>query len=556
MALALGSLCGYLLISPFASAETRIQLTDVTEETGISFRHYDGSSGRYYIVETMSAGLALFDFDNDGDVDIYFLNGAPQPGATVKDQPRNALYRNDGNWRFTDVTKEAGVGDPGHGLGVTVGDYDNDGYQDLYLNNYGPNVLYRNQGNGTFVNVTEAAQVANGDRVGAGTCFLDMDGDGDLDLYVANYVKFNHDIHVPRTKQGYPIYGNPGDYEAEPDTLYRNNGDGTFTDVSLESGVAAHPGPGMGMVCTDYDNDADTDVCVVNDGQANLLLQNDGSGSFKDVGLSTGFAYDHAGNVHASMGVDAADFDNDGFPDLHTTSYQLELATLYKNIRGNLFADVTIGAGAARGTRTPVTWGNGFVDFDNDGDRDIFIACGHLNDKLHLYDQTTTYETPNVILENLGQGKFADVSAGCGTGLAIRASSRGAAFDDLDNDGDVDVVILNSRKQPSLLRNDSATSYTWVDLQLQGTASSRDGVGARVELLAGELKLVDEVHSGRGYQGHFGSRLHFGLGRHKRVDQVTVRWVGGKTDIWKDLPVNKRLVLKEPSPERQRRAAR
>lgn len=526
-------------------ADHPIQLADVTRHTGITFRHTDGSSGRHYIVEYVSSGLALLDYDMDGDIDIYFLNGAPMPGTKVTAAPRNALYRNDGNWRFTEVTGPAGVGDTGHGLGVTVGDYDNDGDPDLYLNNFGPNVLYRNNGDGTFSDVTRPAGVQNGNRVGAGTCFLDMDADGDLDLYVSNYIKFSYDKHVVRTRQGYPIYASPRDFPPDPDTLYRNNGDGTFTDVSISSGIAAHAGPGMGMVCADYDGDGDTDIFVGNDVDANFLFQNNGRGKFEEVGLLSGAAYDGSGMEHGSMGVECADFNNDGLLDFHVTSYQQELATLYKNVGGGILEDVTVTARAGLGTRGQVTWGNAFVDFDNDGDRDLFIACGHLYDNVDHFDDTTSYMARNMVLENLGNGQFSDVSDQCGDGMAVKLSSRGVGAGDMDNDGDLDVVILNSRREPTLLRNDSPTGNHWLEIRLRGTKTNRDGVGARVEVIAGDLTQIDEVHSGRGYQGHFGTRLHFGLGKHTRVDRIRVRWLGGAVDRRENVAADQLLTITE-----------
>jgi len=484
----------------------------VTKQTGISFVHTDGSSGRRYIVETVSAGLALFDYDGDGDVDIYFLNGAPLRGTKVDVAPRNALYRNDGNWKFTDVTKQARVGDTGYGLGVAIGDYDNDGDPDIYLNNYGPNVMYRNNGNGTFTDVTKEAGVANGHQVGAGACFLDMDKDGDLDLYVANYVDFTYENHQIYRFNGFPAYVGPMNYPSTPDTLYRNNGDGTFTDVSVESGVAAHKRAGMGMVCADYDHDGDTDVFVGNDVQANSVLENDGTGKFKEVGLVSGLAYDLSGIPQGTMGVACGDYDNDGLLDFHVTSYQRDLATLYKNLGGGSFEDVTRLTGAGAGTRPYVTWGNGLVDFDNDGDRDIFIACGHLHDNVELFDDVTTYHTRNILLMNTGDGKFRNVSEQSGDGLSVKLSSRGAGFDDLDNDGDIDVVILNARREPTILRNDTTNDNHWIQIRLRGTKTNRDGVGAHVRVVAGDLRQIDEVHSGRGYQSHYGMRLHLRSG--------------------------------------------
>lgn len=526
-------------------ADPTIRLTDVSPQTGIAFQHSDGSSGRYYIVESVSAGLALFDYDQDGDIDLYFVSGAPLDGSDSATVSRNMLYRNEGNWRFTDVTEQAGVGDRGFGMGVTVGDYDNDGHPDIYVNNYGPNVLYRNRGDGTFEDVTEKAGVANGHRVGAGTCFLDIEGDGDLDLYVASYVQFTYANHVQRTMRGLPVYAGPRDYQPEADTLFINQGDGTFRDGSEESGIAAVKGPGMGMVCTDFDNDGDTDIFIGNDAWANFLFRNDGKGKFQEVGLLMGFAYDGLGAVRGTMGVEAGDVDNDGWIDLHVTAYQDELATLYRNLNGTFFDDVSQRTGAGAGTQADVSWGNCIADFDNDGHRDLFIAFGHLHDQIERIDNRHTYETRNRLIKNLGNGRFRDVTAEAGDGLTALRSSRGAAVDDLDNDGDLDVVILNSRRGPTLLRNDSPAKHHWLAIQLRGTRTNRDGVGARVEVVAGKTQWTDEVHSGRGYQGHHGSRLHFGLGNHQRVDEIRVRWIGGGTQVVRDIPANQVLTIVE-----------
>ncbi len=537
----------WMFFSATSHAASEIRLRDVTQQTGITFKHTDGSSGRRYIVETVTAGLALFDYDGDGDVDVYFLNGAPLAGCQLRLPPRNVLYRNDGGWKFTDVTAKAGVGDTGYGLGVAAGDYDDDGDLDLYLNNHGPNVLYRNNGDGTFTDVTAAAGVGNGDKVGAGASFFDFDQDGDLDLYVANYLKFSYDAHVPATLHGVAMYADPGHYPPLPDTLYRNNGDGTFTDVSTESGIGAHPGWGMGTVCCDYDDDGDPDVFVANDVSENFLFQNDGTGKFEEVGLMAGVAYDVDGLEHGSMGVDCADFDNDGRFDFHVTSYQHQLATLYKNLGDGLFEDVTVSTGAGAGTLAAVTWGNGLVDLDNDGDRDLFIACGHPQDNVESFDDTSTYMTRNVVLMNTGNGRFVNVSDRCGDGLAVKLSSRAAAFDDLDNDGDLDVVILNARRQPTILRNDSPNENHWLQIRLRGTRTNRDGVGARVKVTAGDLTQIDEVHSGRGYQSHYGTRLHFGLGKRNRVDRIEVRWIGGGVDVVENIAADQRVTITEGS---------
>ena len=523
-----------------------IRLEDVTGETGISFVHTDGGCGRRYIVETVTAGLALFDYDGDEDVDIYFLNGSRLRGSDMDGPPpRNSLYRNEGNWRFTDVTEEAGVGDTGFGLGVAVGDYDNDGAPDIYLNNYGPNVLYRNNGDGTFTDVTTASGVDNGHKVGAGACFLDMDADGDLDLYVANYLKFSYEMHVPRTTRGFPAYPQPSSYIAEPDTVYRNNSDGTFSDVSSESGVNGHAGTGMGMVCADFDDDGDTDVFVLNDVSSNFLFQNDGTGRFQEVALEAGVAYDADGKDLGSMGVDCGDYDNDGRLDFFMTSYQEEFPVLYRNVGDGCFEDVTVRSRTGAGALPHVTWGTGFVDFDNDGDRDLFIACGHLQDNVEEYDDTTSYRVRNILLLNTGKGEFVDVSDKCGQGMSAKLSSRGAGFDDLDNDGDVDAVILNSREPPTILRNETDNSNHWIQIRLRGVDGNRDGVGARVAVVAGDLTQVAEVHGGRGYQSHWGSRLHFGLGRRDRVDRVEVRWIGGGADSLANVEVDRVLTVIE-----------
>jgi hypothetical protein len=528
-----------------AASASGIVLSDVTDQVGLKFKHTDGGSGERYIVETVSAGLALFDYDNDGDVDLYFLNGAPLRGTKVAAAPGNALYRNDGGWKFTDVTEAAGVGDTGYGLGVAVGDYDNDGHLDVYLNNFGPNVLYRNNGNGTFTDVTARAGVSNGSKVGAGTCFLDADKDGDLDLYVSNYLEFSYEKHVSCTTNGVPVYANPRYYPPLPDTFFRNNGDGTFTDVSLESGVGLHAGWGMGIVSGDYDNDGDTDVFIGNDVGENFLFQNDGRGKFEEVGLLTGAGYDLHGDEQGSMGVDCGDYDNDGWLDFFVTSYQSQLATLYRNMGDGMFQDVTLLTGAGAGTLPNVTWGNGIVDLDNDGDRDIFIACGHLQDNVELYDDTSTYREPNILLENTGDGKFVDVSSSSGDGLLVNLSSRGAGFEDLDNDGDLDVVILNSREHPTLLKNDTSSENHWIQVRLEGVKTNRDGVGARVKVVAGDLTTIDEVHSGRGYQSHYGMRLHFGLGKRARIDRIEVRWIGGGVDIVEDVAADQIVTIRE-----------
>lgn len=538
-----------ILIGPVAAAEGEvvgdIRLIDVTGESGIAFRHTDGGQGHYYIMESVVAGLALFDYDQDGLIDIYFLNGAPLGGDSVSPLPRNALYRNRGDGSFIDVTDQAGVGDTGFGLGVTVADFNNNGLPDLYLNNYGPNVLYHNNGDGTFTRVTCRAGVGAGHKVGAGAAFLDIDGDGLLDLYVANYVEFSYEMHIERTIGRHRFHPGPRDFPPMPDLLYRNQGDGTFRDISDESGIAAVAGTGMGMICFDYDGDGHTDIFVANDHMANFLFRNDGTGRFEEVALEVGVAYDLHGNENGNMAAECGDYQNNGHPDLLTTNYSSEMPVLYRNLGDGVFEDATRRARAGASAFAHVTWGAGFVDFANRGLRDIFIACGHFMDKIEFIDDRTAVHVPNIVLRNAADGTFVDVSEHCGNALAVVESSRGAAFDDLYNNGRIDIVILNTNSGPTIIRNDSTPEHNWLQLRLRGVHANRDGVGSRVQVTAGDLVQVAEVHSGRGYQSHYGSRLHFGLGTRERVDQVQVRWRGGGVEVFTELPINQRVVLTE-----------
>lgn len=541
----------HLSETELAEAETGpILLHDVTAEAGITFRHTDGSSGRLFVVETVASGVATFDYDLDGLIDIYFVNGGALPGTAFDEPPRNRLYRNLGDWRFVDVTDEAGVGDTRHGLGATVGDYNNDGYPDLYVSNLGENVLYRNNGDGSFtdVSVRSGTAVADPVRTGAGVCFLDIENDGDLDLFVANYLKFSPDQPMVHMYRGRRIYVGPERYPPYPNTLLRNNGDETFTDVSEESGIAAHPGWGMGIVCGDFDRDGAVDVFVGNDGgPGNFVFMNDGQGVFQEMGVATGAAYSGQGLAHGSMGADCADYDHDGWMDLFVTSYQRQLGTLFRNQEGSSFEDVTQRTGAGLGSFNQVTWGCGLVDLDNDGLRDIFYASGHLLDNVDEFDDSTSYLATPVVLQQQPGGRFVNVSATSGSGLRKRSVGRGTAFDDLDNDGDLDVVILNSRRTSTLLRNDSLVANHWLEIRLIGTAANRDAVGAWVTVTAGGQQQMAEVRSGRGYQGHFGTILHFGLGSSDKVDTIEVRWPGGGTARREEVAADTKITILERS---------
>lgn len=529
-----------------AEISSPIQLTDVTQSSGIDFVHTDGSSGKRFIVETVASGLATFDYNGDGLIDILFLNGAPLPLNVDGQAPApNALYQNNGDWKFTNVTKEAGLNDTAYHLGVCVGDFDNDGDPDIFLNNFGPNILYQNNGDGTFIDITEKAGVSGGSLVGAGACFLDIEGDGDLDLFVANYVNFTFDKHHITQMNGFPAYVGPLNYPSTTNQLFRNDGNGTFTNISESSGISLLPGAGMGVIAVDIDNDRDTDIIVGNDLRPDFLLTNDGKGHFKDTGALMGLAYDAFGNVQGSMGMEVADWNHDGWFDVYITPYQRQLPTLYENRKGSYFEDVARQTGAAMGAYADVKWGVGWVDFDNDAHKDILIACGHLIDNVDQFDSNTQWAAKNILLHNTGSGKFQNVSDQSGTGLAPKMSSRGAAFDDLDNDGDIDAVILNTRSKPTLIRNESKTDNHWFQVSLIGTKSPRDGTGTRIYVKTGDMTQMEEMHSGRSYQSDFGKRLHFGLGSHTEIDHIEIRWASGATETIESIAVDQHITLIE-----------
>jgi len=527
-------------------AATRgITLVDASERAGFDFQHQDGSAGKDYLVELMCAGLALFDYDGDGWIDVYFLNGAPLKDSSLEGRPTNALYRNNADGTFSDVTASAGVGDEGYGLGVAAADYDNDGFPDLYINNFGPNVLYRNNGDGTFTDVTSVTGVADGAKFGAGAAFLDADGDGNLDLYSANYVAFSYERHARLAPLAFPYPPVPADYKPVPDTLYRNNGDGTFVDASDASGIGKVAGPSMGMVCGDFDLDQDTDIYVGCDGAPSLLFVNDGQGRFTESAILSGLAFNAQGQANGMMGADAADVDNDGLDDLFVTNYSGQFATLFRNTGHYGFEDVSRTSRAGAEVRPHTNWGPGLVDFDNDGDRDLFISNGHMLKQVEQIEQFTRFRVPNCLMVNDGEGHFTSFSKRAGSGLEITESSRGTGFDDMDNDGDMDVVILNCCSQPNYLENRSRNENHWIELELRGTRTNRGAIGARVRVVAGPLVQSAEVRSGRGYQSHYGSRLHFGLRDQDRIDRVEVQWAKGDPQAFEDVPIDRRVVLVE-----------
>jgi hypothetical protein len=533
-------------VDPVLAEPGPIRFRDVTSQSGIEFQHTDGSFGKRYIVETVASGLVSLDYDGDGLTDIHFCNGASladTPGAH-----RDHLYRNLGDFRFTDVTDKAGVGDLRYSLGAVAGDFNEDGFPDLYISNYGANALYRNNGDGTFTSIEEESGTAAADpkKVGAGAAFFDMDADGDLDLFVANYMSFSVDQHIEHQWKGVTIYSGPLKYPFYVSLVFRNNGDGTFTDASAESGVQSSLGHGMGIVCSDVDRDGDTDVFVNNDGApGNFLFRNDGQGRFEEVAALSGTAFSADGLALGSMGVDCGDYDNDGLLDFYVTAYQEQLSHLFRNRGDGLFEDVTRQTGAGADSYNRVTWGCSLTDFDNDAWRDIFLACGHLIDNVDQVDDTTAYAQLPIVLRNLEGNGFANVSASSGEAFQKPNVGRGAAFDDFNGDGRVDVVILNARRSATLLANESPPDRNWLVLQLVGRTSSRDAAGARIQVTAGGIRQTSEVHRGRGYQGHFGSRLHFGVGAHDRVDRIEVHWMAGGVDTFNDVPVNQVIAIRE-----------
>ena len=544
------ALCLFLIIClievcPSAGAEDKILFIDITEAARLEFQHVDGSSGRRYFLETVGSGAAFFDYDNDGLLDIYFVNSADLPGSHSPTPPINRLYHNNGDGTFTDLTEQAGVGDTGYGAGCAVADYDNDGDLDLYVTNFGANVLYRNNGDGTFTDVTQHAGVGD-NRWSLGCAFADYDNDGFVDLYVTNYIAFDFETHIDCTQKGVPTYCPPESFEGSPDTLYRNNGDGTFTDVTTHAGVYNKDGKGMGVVFGDYDNDGDVDCYVGNDAGENFLYQNRGDGTFTNVGWMAGVEADENGNVQGTMGVDFGDYDNDGLLDLIAVNYQQQPNALYRNDNGSFFTDVSFVAGLAD-SLPYVGWGADFFDVDNDGDKDLLIANGHLQDTVEQYDGTTTYPQQNHLLINNGQGRFVNAAMNAGSGLQARRVSRGLATGDYDNDGDLDVLISNANDTPQLLRNDSRNQGNWILIRTVGTRSNRAGIGTRVQIQTGDLTQVDEVRGGSGYLSHNDLRLHFGIGTHKRIDRIEARWSSGGVDIIRDITPNQILTITEGS---------
>lgn len=521
-----------------------LQFSEVTAEAGIHFKHEDGRSGAKYYIEPIGAGAAWLDYNQDGNIDIYFVNGADLPGMHSNVPPTNALYRNDGDGTFTDVTLQAGVGDGSYGFSCAVGDYDNDGFPDLYVANFGPNVLYHNNRDGTFTDVTIQAGV--GDALwGASAAFADYDNDNDLDLFVANYVAFQLENNPQCGEFNVRIYCSPTNFEGTPSVLYQNNGDRTFTDVTREAGVFNPNGKGMGIVWCDYDNDHDLDLFVANDLEADWLYQNQGNGAFTEVALFSGVAVDETGSPYSSMAAVFGDIDNDGWFDLVVTNFSGEPNAVYRGDRNGLFADITYRSGIGAPTLMRLSWGADFADFDNDGYTDLFVATGDLNDNVHLINPNLTYAQQNQLFRNRGDSTFEDVSNRSGEGLLLKKVSRGAAFGDYDNDGDIDVLVTNCHQTPDLLRNDSVNLNHWLSFTTVGVQSNRDGIGTRITVVAGGKSQIKEVKSGGSYPSHSDMRLHFGIGQSDTAELVDIRWPSGLEERFENVQGNRFLTAME-----------
>ena len=513
---------------------------DVTAASKISFVHQSGATPDKYMFETFGSGVAWIDYDNDGFPDLFFVNG--KPGAS------NALYHNNKDGTFTDVSQKAGVAGnltKQYRTGVAVGDYDNDGHLDIYVTAFGPNTLYHNNGDGTFSDVTSKAGVAGGaTEWSTSTGFIDFDRDGDLDLYVTNYLDYRTDDnpYCGFRKEGYRMYCNPTTFDGVADRLFRNNGDGTFSDVSREAGIANPAGKGLGVVFCDYDRDGDTDIYVANDMVRNFLYRNNGNGTFTDVAYAAGVGFDLNGKAQAGMGVDCADINGDRLPDIFVTNFSDELNTLYQNLGNGLFEDVTTKIGLGSGYE-PLGFGTRLFDFDNDGDIDIYVTNGHVADNVQLY-QKHTYAQKDLLYENVG-GRFRDISSQSGSVFQADRVGRGLAVADFDNDGALDVVITSVGRPAVLLKNQAGKRGNWITIRAEGTRSNRFGLGATVQVETSEGVQVGEINNVASYESSSDIRAHFGLGPAKTIKQMEIAWPSGAKQVLKDVAVDQILTVKE-----------
>ena len=565
--LLLSGLAGELASPVFAHPSPVPLFRDVAEEVGLKFHHFTGATGEFYMPEIMGAGVALFDYDNDRDLDVYLIQGAtfdpaqdprhakfPTPAGW---KPGNRLFRNllseTGKLQFVDVTEQAGVGHVGYGMGVAVGDYDNDGFQDLYVTNFGRNVLYHNNGDGTFTDVTAKAGVDD-PRWSTSAAWVDYDRDGHLDLFVANYLDFtvkgNKHCFAPTGERDYCT---PKMYQPVPARLFHNRGDGTFEDVTEAAGIGAAIGPGLGVVCADFNGDGWPDIYVANDGSAAHLWINQRNGTFKEESLLAGAAYSVDGLPQAGMGVTAGDFDGDGDEDIFKTNLTNEGANLYVNDgRGN-FYDASAEFGLLLPTFPYTGFGTEWFDYDNDGRVDLFIANGAVNRKESLRRSPYPFGQPNQLFHNEGQGKkFREMSAIAGPAFATSEVSRGAAFGDIDNDGAIDIVVTNNNGAVRLLLNQSRflNRNHWLLVRLEAVHGNRFGVGAKVEVRQRGRKLLRRAHADASYLSANDIRVHFGLGEDAKIEEITVHWPSGECEAWNRIQADRIVTIRQGSGRR------
>src|SRR6202140_3001407 len=527
-----------------------VRYTDVRKDAGITFLEDSTQTEEKYYLETMGTGVAWLDYDQDGLMDLFFVQSGETDAYKPPHPLRSELYRNNGDGTFTDVTEKAGLGGAGHyGQGVAVGHYDNDGYPDLYVTGYGRAVLYHNNGDGTFTDVTAKAGVADEGGWSTSAGWFDYDKDGWLDLVVTNYIEWTPKTNLwcGERRPGYRSYCNPGNYKGQKTKLYHNNHDGTFTDVSDASGVGKPESKGMGVVLADFNNDGWPDIAIANDTWPNFLFINKHDGTFEDVSLYSGIAASEDGRYEAGMGIDAADVDGDGWQDVYVTHLDFELKRLYHNNRDGTCDDYTYRSGIGNKAILLSGVSMKFLDYDNDGWPDILQLNGAMLDNVQLYHGEVSYKEPLLMFRNLGKGLFEKVSESLGPDFMRPIAGRGLATADYDNDGDLDVVTNNRGDYPSLLRNDGGNANHWVEILLIGTKSNRDGIGASLKLTTEGVSHVEQAKGGMSYMSASDPRIFFGLGKRTKIDSLEITWPSGLVETLMNVPVDKIIAVKEGS---------